>query len=149
MRRLEGCEPFRSAHTVLLYSSLPDEPDTHALIRRAAAAGKRVLLPVVTGETTMELREYRGEAEMRRGAFGITEPQGEPFTDYAQIDLAVIPGVAFDAHGNRLGRGRGYYDRLLAKLKDLHVATMGVCFDFQKLTNVPTEPHDIKVDCIL
>lgn len=149
MRRLEGSESFRSAHTVLLYSSLPDEPDTRALIRRAAAAGKRVLLPVVTGETTMELREYSGEGNMRRGAFGISEPQGEPFADYAQIDLAVIPGVAFDAQGNRLGRGRGYYDRLLAKLKALRVATVGVCFDFQKLTSVPAEPHDIKVDGIL
>jgi 5-formyltetrahydrofolate cyclo-ligase len=148
MRRLERHPLFVSARTVLLFHSLPDEPCTHRLIAGAAAC-KRVLLPVVTGPDTMELREYLGPGSMGTGAFGISEPQGSAFTDYASIDLAVIPGVAFDASGNRLGRGRGYYDRMLPKLASCGVHTIGVAFDFQKVPEVPCLPHDMKVDEVL
>ena len=115
MCRLESHALFRAAHTVLLYSSLPDEVDTHTFIRRWEGR-KRILLPVVVSDSELELRVYTGSSNMRRGAFNIDEPAGAAFTDYGSIDLAVIPGVAFDRHGNRLGRGRGYYDRLLARL---------------------------------
>lgn len=148
MRRLENHPRFKSAQTVLLFHSLPDEPCTHQLIR-SAAAEKTVLLPVVVDGETLELREYRGEHTLAGGAFGILEPGGESFTDFSRIDLAVIPGVAFDAHGNRLGRGKGYYDRLLQRLAPYKVPTLGMCFDFQKLPSVPAEPHDIAVDEVL
>ncbi len=148
MRRLESHPLFKPAQTVLLYHSLPDEPCTHDLIVRTAKT-KNVALPVVVSETELELRLFGGEGSMRQGAFSIYEPTGRAFTDYAKIDLAVIPGVAFDPCGNRLGRGKGYYDRLLAKLKPLGVPTIGVCFDFQKLPSVPAEPHDIRIDIIL
>lgn len=148
MRRLENHPRFKSAQTVLLFHSLPDEPCTHQLIR-SAAAEKTVLLPVVVDGETLELREYRGEHTLAGGAFGILEPGGENFTNFGRIDLAVIPGVAFDAHGNRLGRGKGYYDRLLQRLAPYNVPTLGMCFDFQKLPSVPAEPHDIAVDEVL
>lgn len=148
MCRLESHALFRAAHTVLLYSSLPDEVDTHTFIRRWEGR-KRILLPVVVSDSELELRVYTGSSNMRRGAFNIDEPDGAAFTDYGSIDLAVIPGVAFDRHGNRLGRGRGYYDRLLARLGRVGVPTIGVCFDFQKLDAIPAETHDIAVSEVL
>ena len=148
MCRLESHALFRAAHTVLLYSSLPDEVDTHTFIRRWEGR-KRILLPVVVSDSELELRVYTGSGNMRRGAFNIDEPAGAAFTDYGSIDLAVIPGVAFDRHGNRLGRGRGYYDRLLARLGWAGVPTIGVCFDFQKLDAIPAETHDIAVGEVL
>lgn len=148
MCRLESHALFRAAHTVLLYSSLPDEVDTHTFIRRWEGR-KRILLPVVVSDSELELRVYTGSGNMRRGAFNIDEPAGAAFTDYGSIDLAVIPGVAFDRHGNRLGRGRGYYDRLLARLGRAGVPTIGVCFYFQKLDAIPAETHDIAVGEVL
>lgn len=148
MRRLENNTIFKSAQTVLLYHSLPDEPDTHGFVARHSRC-KRILLPVVIGDAALELREYCGEGSLKSGAFSIREPQGRAFADYADIDLAVVPGVAFDSYGNRLGRGKGYYDRLLQTLARYRIPTLGVCFDFQKLDNIPCEPHDIPVDEVL
>ena len=95
----------------------------------------------------MELRLFTGEADLRPGAFGIMEPVGQLVTDYDHIDLAVVPGMAFDACGHRLGRGKGYYDRLLPRLS--HCYKIGICFDFQKVPSVPTEPTDIAMDEVL
>lgn len=129
---------------MLLYHSLPDEPDTHAFIRQWAGR-KRILLPVVVGDD-LELRVYAGDDSLRTGAFHIAEPAGEAFTDYAAIDLAVIPGVAFDRRGNRLGRGKGYYDRLLPRLTAYKI---GVCFPFQRVESLPAEAHDVRMDEII
>lgn len=148
VRRLEDTEVFKAAQTVLLFHSLPDEPWTHGLVARAAK-GKRVVLPVVVDDANLALRVYRGDADLRRGAFNILEPCGPEFTDLAAIGLAVIPGVAFDPLGNRLGRGKGYYDRLLQRLKPYGIPTLGVCFDFQKVDRVPAMPHDMRVSRVL
>lgn len=145
MCRLEEHELFKAAHTVLLYHSLPDEVDTRPTIRRWWRT-KRILLPVVTSATELELRIYNGPECMKKGAFGIYEPTGKAFEQFGEIEFAVIPGIAFDASGNRLGRGRGYYDRLLAALKSHGVQTAGVCFDFQRLPAVPADEHDMAVD---
>jgi 5-formyltetrahydrofolate cyclo-ligase len=75
------------------------------------------------------------------------EPVGQPFNDYDQVELAVVPGVAFDAEGHRLGRGRGYYDRFLPLLP--HAYKLGLCFDFQKVEHVPTDANDIRMDEVL
>lgn len=130
---------------MLLYHSLPDEVDTHAFIRRWSAR-KRILLPVVKGDD-LELRLYTGDDRLTEGAFHIDEPTGTAFTDYAAIDLAVIPGVAFDRQGNRLGRGKGYYDRLLPRIPTAY--KLGLCFPFQVLNQIPAEAHDIPMDEVL
>ena len=151
--RLQQDSYWQQAHTVLLYHSLPDEVDTHDLIRNAASAGKRVLLPVVVGDD-LELREYLGEGGMEEGAFHIQEPTGSAVTDLSIIDLAVIPGVAFTPDGRRLGRGRGYYDRLLARLTS-HASyarvpyLIGVCWPFQLVEDIPTEAHDIPMNRVI
>ena len=130
---------------MLLYHSLPDEVDTHAFIRRWSTR-KHILLPVVKGDD-LELRSYAGDDRLAEGAFHIDEPTGTAFTDYAAIDLAVIPGVAFDRRGNRLGRGKGYYDRLLPRIPAAY--KLGLCFPFQLLDQIPAETHDIPMDEVL
>ena len=140
--RLSAHKRMAEAQTVMLYCSLPDEVDTHGLIDTLYGEGKTVVLPVVTGEGEMELRVYHGADSLRRGAFDILEPVGERFTDYNSIDLAVIPGMAFDDSGHRLGRGKGYY-RFLVNLP--HCYKIGMCFDFQRVEHVPCESTDIAV----
>src|SRR5574344_1306444 len=98
MERVEEHPRFCNARTLLLYSALPDEVQTLPLIERWWKQ-KNILLPVVSGDD-LELRLYRGPEFMTEGAFHIAEPTGHNFTDYSRIDLAIIPGVAFDAHGN-------------------------------------------------
>ena len=173
--RLQQHPRWSSARTVLLYHSLPDEVNTHHLISESLEQGKCVLLPVVVGDD-LELREFPYQSSiirsaprdalrlknhqspsLREGAFHILEPTGPLFTDYDAIDLAVIPGVAFTLDGCRLGRGRGYYDRLLARLNNLQSSiinhqslyTLGLAFPFQILDDLPTEPHDIKLDEVI
>lgn len=142
--RLETCEAFKEARTVLLYYSLKDEPDTHAFIEKWSKEIK-ILLPVICGDE-LELRVYRGRENLTTGTYGIKEPLGEPFTDYASIDLAVIPGVAFDRSGNRLGRGKGYYDKLLQHITAYKI---GVCFPFQQVEEIPAEEFDIRMDEVI
>ncbi|MDR0937736.1 MAG: 5-formyltetrahydrofolate cyclo-ligase [Mediterranea sp.] len=140
---LERHPLFGAARVVLLYHSLADEVDTSGLLARWLGR-KRVLLPVVVDGAELELREYRGEERLATGRFGIEEPTGEAFTDYPAIDLAVVPGVAFDRQGHRLGRGKGYYDRLLPRLTQAY--KLGLCFPFQLVERVPAEPSDVPMD---
>ena len=141
-RAVQASPQWAEARTVLLYHALPDEVSLSALLLEALRAGKRVLLPVVVGDD-LALRPYTGEQSLHSGPFGIAEPLGGDFTAYDQIDLALIPGLAFDAHGHRLGRGRGYYDRLLPRLTRAFL--LGVCFPFQLVESVPTDSHDVTV----
>lgn len=142
---LEAHPAFRAASTVLLYHSLKDEVRTHEFIRKWSRK-KRILLPVVVGDD-LELRIYTGPEDMAIGAYGIDEPTGELFTDYAAIEFIAVPGVAFDRSGNRLGRGKGYYDRLLPRIPSAFKA--GICFPYQLVEEVPAEPFDIRMDEVI
>lgn len=153
------------ARVVLAYYSLPDEVFTHQLVDDLVAEGKTVLLPRVVDDTTMELRRYTGRQDMAEGALHIMEPIGERFTDYALIDVVLVPGVAFDTAGRRLGRGRGYYDRFLRTMGTVPSVSseanyrgtvpivrprfIGLCFDFQKVPSVPVDPTDIPVNQVI
>ncbi len=142
LNKLEQHPRFKAAHTVLLYYSLGDEVQTHEFVEKWHRQ-KNILLPVVKGDV-LELRRYTGKDSLHIGeAYHIEEPTGEAFTDYGQIEFAVIPGVSFDKQGNRLGRGKGYYDRLLPLL---HTYNIGICYDFQVSEEIPTEPFDRKMD---
>lgn len=137
----------RAAHTIALYMSLPDEVQTRSLIDALYNKGTRVVLPAVTGPGEMEFRLYEGPASLREGDFHIMEPTGHAFTDLDAIEIIVVPGMAFDRDGNRLGRGKGYYDRMLPRLR--HAYKLGLCFPFQKVDHVPTEATDIQMDEVL
>ncbi len=138
---LEEHPLFQKARTVLLYYALPREVNTHAFIEKWYHH-KQILLPIVVGDN-LELRQYSGPSCMREGAFHIMEPTGDLFNQFESIELSIIPGVAFDAKGHRLGRGKGYYDRLLPKLKSYNI---GVCYQFQVIPEVPTDEYDQPMD---
>ena len=139
---LEAHPAFRAANTILLYHSLGDEVDTHTFIKKWSSE-KRILLPVVVGDD-LELRIYTGPDDMTTGSYGIEEPTGEVFTDYAAIDFIVVPGVAFDRKGNRLGRGKGYYDRYLPRCT--RAVKLGVAFEAQRVDKAAVDAHDEKLD---
>lgn len=147
INRLRKHPRLVNADTLLLYSALPDEVPTQSLIDELVAQGKTVLLPRVVNDTEMELRQYTGMQDLQAGAFGILEPTGKLFTDYEKIDVVVVPGMAFDKEGHRLGRGKGYYDRFLAKIRNTY--KIGLCFPWQLVDNVPTDEHDILMDEIM
>ena len=141
MERLEDNVILKCAKTVLMYYSLPDEVNTHDLVEKLSKE-KTVLLPVVKGDE-LELRVYTGKECMQKGSFNIDEPQGEAYDDLISIDVAIIPGVSFDRHGNRLGRGKGYYDRFLKRLNTFKI---GVCFGFQLSDEIPHSELDVAMD---
>ncbi len=142
-RAVESLLVFVEARHVLLYHSLPDELSTRMLFERWHSMGKTLYLPVVVGDDLV-VRSYT-PATMQQGAYGIYEPQGSE-VDEAEIELIVVPGVAFDAAGNRLGRGKGYYDRLLSRT---HAVKVGVCYNCQLLPNIPAFPHDCRMDYVV
>lgn len=147
IHRLMEHPRVQAASTVMMYYSLPDEVCTHTAIDRLVADGKTVVLPVVIGDGLMELRRYTGRNSLKQGAYGIMEPVGELFTAVNSIDLIVVPGMAFDAQGHRLGRGKGYYDRFLSSAGSIY--KIGICFDFQRVPFVQTTEHDVPVDEVL
>jgi 5-formyltetrahydrofolate cyclo-ligase len=143
MALLEGTPQFREAQTVMLYSSLPDEVRTTAFIEKWRNR-KRVILPTVVGDDIVPV-ELTPDTPFAVGDFNILEPQNRPYT--GGYDLIVVPGMAFDRTGNRLGRGKGYYDRFLSQHPA--VPKIGICFDFQLVGAVPTEANDIRMDEVL
>ena len=146
MRQLETLPEFAGAEVVLLYWSMADEVQTHALVEDWHRR-KTVLLPCVQGDDLV-LRRYTGPDCMVAGEqFGIGEPSGPEWTDLDAVQLVMVPGVAFDAQGNRMGRGRGFYDRLLKTMR--RAVKVGVAYNFQMLSEVPVEPHDVRMDKII
>ena len=139
----------KAAQNVLAFYPLPDEPDLRPLLERYYQT-KRILLPVVQGDK-MVIRLYEGQESLREGAFRIFEPQGQDLPlPSLQVDLVLVPGVAFDAAGHRLGRGKGYYDQFFASCPQVAASyKLGIAFPFQIVGDIPTEPHDIQMDEVL
>ena len=144
--RLEGLPIFRAARCIALYHALPGEVQTETWLAQWLGQ-KEIALPRVQGDDLM-LLPYAGPDSVERGAFGIWEPVVQPGSRSIEnrIDLIIVPGVAFDRRLNRLGRGRGFYDRLLSAL---HVPRIGVCFDFQLFDEIPAEDFDRKMDAVV
>jgi 5-formyltetrahydrofolate cyclo-ligase len=139
---------WRSAKSLLLFAPLPDEPDIAPLLHEAWSAGKLVALPRFDGQTGRYAAGVaRNCSELSAGRFGALEPAADcPVISLNQLDLALVPGVAFDIAGRRLGRGKGFYDRLLAEVRG---HKCGVAFDAQIVAEVPEELHDVRVNSIL
>ena len=146
-------EEFIKAKTVLFYLSMDGEVDTLRMIKEAIKQGKRVAVPVIcraAHEMIPSLIEDT-ETELKTGPYGVRHPKEECVRPIPleSIDLVVLPGLAFDEVGNRLGRGMGYYDRFLSRLPR-HVPTVGLAFDFQIIRDFPPlEPHDLSVTRVL
>lgn len=141
--RLEKTAAFLMADRILMYHSLPDELSTHAFLGKWAAR-KHFYLPRVNG-VNLDILPY-DETRLELGSFHIEEPTGDNTVDPDEIELIVVPAVAYDRRGNRLGRGKGFYDRLLKSAK---ATKIGVGYEFQLVDEVPVEPHDVGVDIVI
>jgi 5-formyltetrahydrofolate cyclo-ligase len=139
---------WADSRRVLLFSPLPPEPDIRPLLAEAIAAGKMLALPRYAAERgEYEARVVCDLASLQPGHFGILEPPpGAPPLDLILLDFLLVPGLAYDRDGRRLGRGKGYFDRLLAQAGG---HKCGVAFDWQVVGEVPTAPHDIRVNSLL
>ena len=143
--RLEKLPAFQNAQTILMYWSMSDEVYTQSFVEKWSAS-KRIILPSVKGDDLI-LKEFKGVENLTAGEqFAIPEPEGLPFLDTESIDLIIVPGVAFDKLGNRMGRGRGFYDKLLTTTNAIKI---GICFNFQMVEKVPVEKHDKKMDIVV
>lgn len=145
LNKVEHNINFQNAKIILVYWSMEDEVSTHDFILKWYQK-KKIILPSVQKDRLI-LKEFTGLDSMKKGkAFEILEPIGKEFLAYDQIELAIVPGLAFDKQLNRLGRGKAYYDKLLV---DLTAYKIGVCFDFQMFKMVPTDEHDVKMDLVI
>lgn len=131
------------ADNILLYHSLPDELSTHEFINKWHSR-KHFFLPRVNG-LNLEILPY-DQSRLHLGAFNIEEPDGANLTDISEIEVVIVPAMAYDLHGNRVGRGKGYYDRLLA---DTKATKIGMAYDFQIFDEIDTDQFDIPVDIVI
>lgn len=147
--RVRASPLWQTARAVLLFFPLPCEPDISPLLDEALASGKLLALPRFNATTNayepVQIRDLA--RELVTGPFGVREPTADcPLAPMNRLDLALVPGLGFDARGHRLGRGKGHYDRLLVGFTGMKI---GVAFDFQIVTEVPAEPHDIVLDAVV
>jgi len=139
---------YAAASSIALYAAFRCEVPTSGLIREALSAGKKVLLPAVSVHG-LAFRRIRGETDLVPGRYGIPEPNSSCLQQETDtIDLFVIPGVAFDLSGHRVGYGRGYYDRALHRY-EAGGKLVGVCYDFQLVEAIAGEPHDVIMDRVI
>ena len=141
--QLEQTAAFLLADRILMYHSLPDELSTHRFLDKWHGR-KSFFLPRVNG-VNLEILPY-DESRLELGAFHIEEPTGENTVSPEEIELVIVPAVAYDRAGNRLGRGKGFYDRLLSNTAATKV---GIGYEFQIVDEIPAEPHDVKMDMVI
>ena len=141
---LENLEQVRNSKKILLYHPMTDEIDVMKAVRKWAET-KEIYLPAIEGDDIV-IRQYKSEQDLKIGKYGILEPVGAVLDNPEEIDLVIVPGRAFDIRGYRLGRGKGYYDRLLPKMRAIKI---GVCFDCQYIFRVPAEEHDIPMGYVV
>ncbi|MBU4376123.1 MAG: 5-formyltetrahydrofolate cyclo-ligase [Candidatus Omnitrophica bacterium] len=151
-RKLFSLTEFKEAKCVMFYVSKPYEVDTHEMIDESIQMGKKVVVPItVKEEKTLKLSELKDrEKELIRSHYGIHQP-GEKHVkpvSLEEVDLMVVPGIAFDRHGHRLGHGGGYFDRFLHKAPP-RLFTVGLAFDFQLVDELPRYDTDIPLNKIL
>jgi 5-formyltetrahydrofolate cyclo-ligase len=147
--RLLSLEQFARADCIALYAPAHNETDTSGILEQAFASGKKVLYPVVCGDRMM-FRQVEGLGSLAEGSFGILEPCPTGIDYHAdEPDLIVVPGVAFDLAGHRIGYGKGFYDRFLQHPgRTAHL--VGLCHDFQLIDGAnPAEGHDIRMEIIV
>ena len=152
LKKLKGKSEFRKGAVLMFYVATSGEVDTKPLLLEALREGREVIVPYIDRKTNslVPAQIHDPETDLCLGTYGILEPKPDlvcPF-DLNRLDLVLVPGVAFDKQGHRLGRGKGYYDRFL-KMLPPHVKCFGLAFDFQIFKSVPTDEFDISVDRVI
>jgi 5-formyltetrahydrofolate cyclo-ligase len=147
---LFGLEEFERAHTVLFYVSYGSEVATHEMIQACLASGKQVVVPCTDAKNRkLSLSELRRWDDLCVGAYHIQEPRVECRCEvpFDAVDLVIVPGIAFDCAGHRIGHGMGYYDRLLSE--NARTLKIGLAFELQLVEEIPAEHHDVSLDMII
>jgi 5-formyltetrahydrofolate cyclo-ligase len=144
---LFGLREFKDAKIVLFFASFRDEVETIGMIKEALDMGKRVYLPKVEGNS-LGIYEIEGLSDLKAGFMGIPEPEADrdKKRDINQVNVIIVPGAAFDTDGNRLGYGKGYYDRLL---RGNAAPLIALAFEEQVFEGLPSEPHDVRMDIVV
>lgn len=138
---------YKNAECVFCYVSKKGEADTTLLLERILLDKKRLLVPRCTDKCgNMEAVEIKALSWLKEGYYGIKEPEKGEVTEKSEIDLCIVPGIAFDEDGYRIGYGGGYYDRFL---KDIKAYTVGICFKELKAESIPKEENDISVNNVI
>lgn len=140
---------FKKAKVVMFFISFGGEVNTQDMIEEAKRLDKTIAVPVCRKRRIMRPAVLPENAKLVRGCYGICEPAIKRFVNLEDLDLVVVPGVAFDKKGNRLGRGKGYYDRFLHKLNHRKTTSIGLAFDFQILPYIPATCDDKEVDRVI
>ncbi len=143
IEQLENMPEFQDAQVIMLYYPIHNEVDVRPLLNKYMES-KTILLPVVH-RASIEMRPYTGKDNLHKGKFGIPEPKSGTFK--GKPDLIIVPGVAFDKECNRLGRGKGFYDRFLKRFSS--TTAIGVAYDRQIVDSIPTDSHDHKLDHVV
>ncbi len=147
--RLLAWPRFHRVQTVALYAPVRNEVATDRLFSALSRRGARIAYPRVIGDD-LTFHQVLHSQELVPGAFGVAEPSSECLRVVdEEIDLVVVPGVAFDRRGHRLGYGKGYYDRFLAARHDAGGRLVGFCYDFQLVESLPVEKHDVPMDLLI
>ncbi len=149
-KRIFEMDLFRDAQTILFYVSYGNEVYTHDMIKESISLGKTVVVPKsVTKNNALILSRLTDWNNLEVGAYNILEPKQESIeqVDVESIDLIIVPGVVFDESGNRIGHGKGYYDRLLNDSQN--IPNIGLAFELQMIDNIESEKHDEKIDVII
>ena len=147
--RLKAQPVWRETRSIFFFAPLPEEPNIWPLLTEALHLGKTVALPRYSksGDLYLPCRGSDVDRDLQPGYFGIREPSSAcPPCDLERLELTLVPGVGFGHNGGRLGRGKGYYDRLLAMIAGWKC---GIAFDWQVVPHVPVEPHDVRMDYLV
>jgi 5-formyltetrahydrofolate cyclo-ligase len=148
--RLFSLPWYRTTHNILFYISYDNEVNTHDMIKESLRIGKTVLVPKIdTQKKTICLSKLLSWDDLSPGAYSILEPREDCIREVpvSLVELLIVPGVAFDLRGNRIGHGMGYYDRLLKNTVQAH--SIGLAFEYQIMKSLPAEEHDEKVEMIV
>ena len=143
-KKLFRTKVFKKAKVVMFYIAFDGEVNTQEMIKETQKLGKTVVVPVCRKDKTMRPCLLKTKTRLKKGLYGIGEPTDKKFFGLDKIDLVLVPGLAFDKRGNRLGRGKGYYDRFLKELPENKMC-IGLAYDFQILRSLPTTPLDVAV----
>jgi 5-formyltetrahydrofolate cyclo-ligase len=147
-RTFVASEEFAAARVIALYAAVHNEVETADVLQAALDVAKVALFPVVDPEGLL-FRRVEDVSVLRQGSFGIPEPDAAcAIYPPEEADLVVIPGVAFDLGGRRIGYGKGYYDKALHQLEGKG-KLVAFCYDFQVVDEIVGEPHDVRMDLII
>lgn len=148
--KLTNCELYKKAHTIFSFVSFKSEVDTHNIIKHAIKKGKTICVPKIESKQKgIEIFKVRDFTQLKKGYFDILEPDETcPAAVSGEIDLILMPGVAFDRQGGRIGYGAGFYDRFLSDMKK-RADKIALAYDFQLLNSVPMDEHDVRIDGII